>query len=105
MIGRIWHGWTTRENADAYEQLLLEEILLSIKGRGIPGYHGIQLLRRQSGDEIEFLTLMRFDSIDSIRSIVGEDYEAAFVPAEARKLLLRLDDRAQHYEILEEDRF
>jgi heme-degrading monooxygenase HmoA len=102
MIGRIWHGWTSRDNADTYERLLREEILVGITARGISGYQGIQLFRRESGDEVEFLTLMKFESLDSIRSFVGEDDEAAFVPAEARMLLSRFDDRAQHYEVRED---
>jgi antibiotic biosynthesis monooxygenase (ABM) superfamily enzyme len=105
MIGRIWHGWTSPENADAYEKLLREEILVGIKDRGISGYRGVQLFRRESGNEVEFVTLMRFDSLDAVRTFAGEDYEAAFVPLEARALLARFDDRSQHYEIREDVRF
>lgn len=46
MISRIWHGWTTPENADAYEALLKSEIFIGIRNRGIAGFRGIQLLRR-----------------------------------------------------------
>ena len=105
MIGRIWHGWTTPENADAYEELLREEIFVGVKNRGIPGYHGIQLLRRDSGDLVEFITLMRFDTLDAVRAFAGESYETAVVPPSARQLLTRFDDRSQHYEIREELNF
>jgi hypothetical protein len=54
MISRIWHGWTTAGNADAYEALLKEEIFVGIKNRQIQGYQGIQLFRRSLGDEVEF---------------------------------------------------
>jgi antibiotic biosynthesis monooxygenase (ABM) superfamily enzyme len=99
MISRIWHGWTTPENADAYEALLKSEIFVGIKARGIAGYHGIQLLRRSLGAEVEFITIMWFDSLDALRSFAGEDYEAAVVPAHARLLLAHYDARSQHYEV------
>jgi antibiotic biosynthesis monooxygenase (ABM) superfamily enzyme len=99
MISRIWHGWTTPEKADTYESLLYEEIFVGIKNREIQGFKDIQLLRRSVGDEVEFMTIMRFDSIDAIREFAGDDYEACVVPLNARKVLKRFDERSQHYEI------
>jgi heme-degrading monooxygenase HmoA len=100
MICRIWHGWTTPENADAYERLLRSEIFREIADRGISGYHGIELLRRVAGDSVEFLTLMWFDSVEAVRAFAGADYEvAAVVPPEARALLKRFDARSAHYEV------
>ncbi len=99
MISRIWHGWTTTANADAYEALLNEEIFEGIKSRKIRGFRGIQLLRRAIGAEVEFVTIMRFDSLDAVREFAGEDYEAAVVPPHARALLARFDARSQHYEV------
>jgi antibiotic biosynthesis monooxygenase (ABM) superfamily enzyme len=99
MIGRIWHGWTTPENADAYESLLRHEIFLGIQDRQIAGFRGIQLLRRNLKTEVEFVTMMCFDSIEAIRAFAGEDYEIAVVPPQARALLSRFDERSQHYEI------
>ncbi len=99
MIGRIWHGWTTTENADAYETLLKNEIFIGIQERQIYGYRGIQLLRRTHETEVEFITIMWFDSLDSVRIFAGEDYETAVVPPKARELLSRFDVRSQHYEV------
>jgi len=99
MISRIWHGWTTPANADAYESLLKSEIFQGIQDRQIAGYRGIQLLRRSVEHEVEFVTIMWFDSIDAVRSFAGEDHEAAVVPPEARALLTRFDARSQHYEV------
>jgi heme-degrading monooxygenase HmoA len=99
MIVRLWHGWTTPGNADAYERLLREEIFLGIARRAIAGYHGIELLRRTVGTEVEFVTVMRFDSLDAVRAFAGEDYEAAVVPQRARELLARFDARSAHYEL------
>jgi heme-degrading monooxygenase HmoA len=102
MISRIWHGWTTLSNADVYESLLKEEIFVGIGDRHIRGYKGIQLLRRQVGDEVEFITIMQFDSLDAVREFAGTDYEAAVVPPKARAVLSRFDARSQHYEIVVE---
>jgi antibiotic biosynthesis monooxygenase (ABM) superfamily enzyme len=99
MISRIWHGWTTSANADAYEELLKNEIFVGIQNRRIAGHRGIQLFRRQLGDEIEFITMMYFDSLDAVRAFAGEDHEAAVVPLKARTLLSRFDARSQHYDV------
>ena len=97
MIARIWHGWTTPQNADAYEQLLKEEIFVGIAAKQIAGYKGVQLLRRAVATEIEFTTLMWFDSVESVRLFTSkEDYEEAYVPNAARMLLARFDARAAH---------
>ncbi len=99
MIGRIWHGWTAPANADAYEALLKSEIFVGIGQRKIPGYRGIQLFRRSLGAEVEFVTIMWFDSLEAVRVFAGEDYEVAVVPPKARTLLARFDARSQHYEV------
>jgi heme-degrading monooxygenase HmoA len=99
MISRIWHGYTTPANADVYENLLKEEIFVGISSRHIRGYRGIELLRRAVGNEVEFITIMWFDSIDAVREFAGDDYELAVVPEKARKVLSRFDERSQHYEV------
>ena len=101
MIGRIWHGYTTQANADAYEALLKSEIFSGIRGRNIEGFQEIQLFRRDLEIEVEFITIMWFDSIEAVRTFAGADYEAAVVPPKARALLSRFDDRSQHYEVRE----
>jgi heme-degrading monooxygenase HmoA len=98
MITRIWHGWTSPENADAYEELLRSEVLPGI--HRVAGYRGAHLLRRAAGEEVEFVTLTYFDDLDAVRAFAGEDYEVAVVPAEARKLLAHFDERSAHYETI-----
>jgi antibiotic biosynthesis monooxygenase (ABM) superfamily enzyme len=105
MIIRIWHGYTVPENADAYEALLKREIFHGIEAKGIPGFEGIDLLRRPLGDEVEFITAMRFRSLEDIKTFVGEDYEEAYVPDAARRVLKRFDARSQHYELRESRRY
>jgi heme-degrading monooxygenase HmoA len=98
MIGRIWHGWTKPENADSYEQLLRAEVLPGI--HRVEGYRGAYLLRRVAGDDVEFVTLTLFDSLDAVRAFAGEDYEAAVVPPPAQALLARYDPRSAHYDVV-----
>ncbi len=98
MIYRIWHGWTTPESADAYQHIVQDEVFAMIAAKKIAGYRGIDLLRRTAGDEVEFVTIMRFDSFDAVKAFVGDDYERSFVPPQARAVLKRFDQRAQHYD-------
>lgn len=98
MITRIWHGWTTLENAPFYEELLLTEVFPGIASRSVTGYRGISLSKREIGEEVEFVTTMWFDSLDAVRAFAGENYEVAVVPARARAFLKRFDERSAHYE-------
>ena len=98
MIARVWHGWTSRENAAAYEELLRSEILPGIAARGIAGYRGAHLLRREVPEEIEFVTVLWFDTLDAVREFAGPDFDHSVVPEKARRLLSFFDDRSQHYE-------
>jgi heme-degrading monooxygenase HmoA len=102
MISRIWHGYTTSENADIYEMLLKGEIIVGIKDREIQGFREIQVFRRELENEVEFVTVMWFDSIEAVRAFAGEDYEVAYVPEKARSILSRFDARSQHYEVREQ---
>lgn len=96
MIARMWHGWTTPENAEAYETLLRTQILPRI--RQAPGCREIRLFRRGRGAEVEFVTLLLFDSLDAVKAWAGDHYETAVIPPEARKLLKRFRQQSRHYE-------
>lgn len=97
MIARIWHGYTTPENADVYEGMLKPEPL---NGLGkVKGYRGSYVFRRNSGAEVEFITILLWDSLDAIKAVAGPDYETAIVPEERRKVLSRYDAKATHFEI------
>jgi heme-degrading monooxygenase HmoA len=97
MIARTWHGYTTPEDADAYEALLKPELLPGLSK--MSGFAASYLLRRSSENEVEFMTIIFWDSYEALRAISGEDYEIAIVPEERRKYLKRYDGRAQHYEV------
>lgn len=102
MIARIWHGWTTPANADAYETLLRSEVLPGISR--IDGARGAYVLRDPLENEVEFVTITLWDSLDAVRAFAGDDYEVAVVPPPARRLLSRFDERSRHYEtVIEPD--
>ena len=102
MIARIWHGWTTFENADIYENLLKDEIFPSIENKKVNGYKKISLLKRKLDKEVEFITIMLFNDLNAVKDFAGEDYEKSYVPEKAQKVLLRHDKSSQHYEIINE---
>jgi hypothetical protein len=101
VICRVWHGWTSLANADAYEAVVRGEVIPGIEAMRIPGFRHIDLLRRELEGEVEFMTLMWFDDIASIKQFVGDDYTRSHVPPAARTVLARFDDRAAHYVVLD----
>ncbi|WP_315779723.1 MULTISPECIES: antibiotic biosynthesis monooxygenase [unclassified Bradyrhizobium] len=97
MLKRIWRGWTSPANADAYEALLRSTIFPGIKDRAIPGFTGIELLRRPLETEVEFMTIMTFTDKDAVKRFAGAAHEQAVVPAAAQALLSRYDAQSAHY--------
>ncbi|WP_194898578.1 antibiotic biosynthesis monooxygenase [Catenulispora pinisilvae] len=120
MIIRIWRGWTSPQNADAYEALLREEITgESVNGAQTPGMLGIDVLRHDpdpsdatqacaakaadTAPEVEFSTIMSFNDWDAVRAFAGAELHAAVVPDADRALLTRWDERSRHYDLLSRD--
>ncbi|MFN2540793.1 MAG: antibiotic biosynthesis monooxygenase [Chthoniobacterales bacterium] len=99
MIARIWHGWTRPENAKAYEQMLREEIFPSIGARNIKGYRGAELFIHEDGEEVEFVTLLRFDSMGGVKEFAGGDGSKPVIYPKAEALLTRMDQRSRHYRV------
>ena len=100
-IKRVWHGWTTKENADKYKNILNNEVLPSIEAKKIPGYKKIEVLRIDLEDEVEFVTIMTFESLQNVIDFQGEDYKRCYVPDVAQKVLKRWDQESIHYELIE----
>ena len=97
MIARIWHGWTKPADAQAYENMLRDEIFPSIAARNIEGYRGAELFINQGADEVEFVTLLRFDSMDAVKQFAGQDEGKPVIYPKAEGLLTRMDERSRHY--------
>lgn len=97
-ITRMWRGWTSRTDADDYERSLLGELFPSM--RSIEGFLGADVLRRADGDEVAFVTLARFRSLDDIRAFAGESLDVPVIEPRAAELLARYEKRALHYATL-----
>ncbi len=100
-IKRIWHGWTSPDNGDVYENLLRDEVFPGIEAKNIPGLRSIELLRDDRDGEVTFITIMTFDSLASVTDFMGEDYARSYVPDAAQKVLRRYDEFASHFEVRE----
>ena len=100
-IKRVWHGWTTPENANTYQNLLHDEIFPGIEAKNIPGYRSIELLRLDHDNEVEFVTIMTFDLLQNVIDFQGEDYTRCYVPDSAQQVLKRWDERSAHYGLIE----
>mgnify|MGYP003565470333 CR=1 FL=1 len=100
-IKRVWHGWTTKENAAKYEGILMKEVLPSIEAKNIPGYRKIEVMRIERDDDVEFVTIMTFDALQNVIDFQGEDYKRCYVPDAAQKVLERWDRESTHYDLIE----
>lgn len=98
MIARVWHGSTKPENADAYESELKPELLPGISK--VPGFRGSYFLRRTVGDEVEFVTILLWESLDALKTFAGPEYERSIIPEERRQYLSKHDEFAAHYEVI-----
>src|SRR4051812_40533613 len=59
VIYRMWHGWTTPDNADAYEKFLVDKLMPDLMDRtGKNKPRDAVVLRRVTGTTFEFVTLM-----------------------------------------------
>ena len=100
-IKRIWHGWTTKENAEKYQNILDKEVLPGIEAKKIPGYKKIEVLKIELENEVEFITIMTFDSLQNVKDFQGEDYKRCYVPDVAQKVLKRWDKESKHYDLID----
>ena len=98
MIARIWHGWTKPEDANAYEELLRAEIFPAIAARKLEGYRGAELFIRNDGNEVEFVTLLRFDSMEAVKEFAGSEASKPVIFPKAEALITRME-QARHYQI------
>lgn len=100
-VKRVWRGWTTAENAEAYRRVLGKEVRPGIEAMRIPGYQSLELLSRDLDTEVEFMTIMTFDSIQNVIGFQGDDYKRAYVPDAAKAVLIRWDEECAHYETVD----
>ena len=98
-IIRTWKGWTTKENASIYEDMLINEVFPAVKKNGVEGLEKVSISSKYFENEVEFFLVLQFDSLDSVKMFTGENYETAYIPDNAKKVLLRYDTTASQYEL------
>lgn len=101
-ILRIWKGWTTHENAPIYEDMLINEVFPTVKKNGVDGLEKVSISTTKLNEEVEFFLVLQFDSLEAVKKFAGDDYEKAYIPDNAKRVLLRYETKAQHYELKEE---
>lgn len=101
-IIRTWKGWTTIENAPIYENMLINEVFPAVKRKGVDGLEKVSISTMKKENDVEFFLILQFNSLEAVKDFAGEDYEKAYIPENARQVLLRYDDTAHHFELKEE---
>ena len=101
-IIRTWKGWTTIENANIYEDLLINEVFPTVKKKGVNGLEKVSISTQSKKDEVEFFLILQFDSLDAVKTFAGENYEKVYIPENAQRVLKRYEETAQHFELKEE---
>ena len=86
-IIRTWKGWTTLENAPIYVDMLINEVFPAVKRKGVDGLEKISISTSSKKDEVEFFLILQFDSLDSVKTFAGENYELAYIPENAQRVL------------------
>jgi heme-degrading monooxygenase HmoA len=97
VIGRLWRGATALEDAESYERFLEHDLLPGLGD--LDGYRGAYVLKRRTGDEVEFVTLTLFASMDAVRAFAGPEPERPVIEPEAQRLLSRVGERVEHLEV------
>jgi len=98
-IIRTWKGWTTIENAPIYEDMLINEVFPTVKRNGVDGLEKVSISTKKKNDEVEFFLVLQFDSLESVKIFAGENYETAYIPDNAKRVLKRYDRNAEHFEL------
>ena len=98
MIARVWRGATRPEDAEAYLRFLAEHLLPGLHSND--GFEGAYVLTNRRDDEVEFVTLTMFASMEAVRSFAGSQPEQPVIEPEAARLLSRIGERVEHLEVV-----
>lgn len=101
-IIRTWKGWTTKQNAPIYENMLINEVFPTVKKNGVTGLEKVSISIKHNEEDVEFFLVLQFDSLESVKAFAGENYETAYIPENAKQVLSRYNKTADHYELRKE---
>ena len=98
MICRIWHGRTSRKNADEYARFLEQRAIPDY--RSVPGNTDVEVLRWDEGEVTHFLTVTHWTSEDAIRAFAGDDLLKAKYYPQDEGFLLEFEPQVQHFTVV-----
>ena len=90
------------ENAPIYEDMLIYEVFPEVKRKGIDGLEKASISTLKTENEVDFFLVLQFDPLDAVKSFAGENYKKAYIPDNAKRVLLRYDTTAQHFDLKKE---
>lgn len=82
--------------------MLINEVFPAVKKKGVKGLEKVSISTLNKKNEAEFFLVLQFDSLDSVKVFAGENYKAAYIPENAKRVLSRYEKAAQHYEFKKE---
>jgi heme-degrading monooxygenase HmoA len=100
MFIREWRGRAKQSQATRYPEYFRKEVVAQL--RSAPGFQGGYLSQREVGDQVEFLVLTRWKTMEAIREFTGSVAEHAVIDPGAMATLVAYDQTVRHYEVLED---
>jgi heme-degrading monooxygenase HmoA len=100
MYIREWRGRARQTEAAKYPEYFRREVISQL--RRAPGFQGAFLSKREIGDQVEYLVLTRWKSMEAIREYTGAVTEHAVIDPGAMATLTEYDHTVRHYEVLED---
>ena len=100
MIIREWRGRAARSRIAEYPTHFRTNVVPEL--RNVPGFLGATLSKREAGEQIEFVVLTRWKSMEAVRAFAGADPDRAVVEPGAVAALNDYDHTVRHYEVIED---
>ncbi|GFE91133.1 antibiotic biosynthesis monooxygenase family protein [Steroidobacter agaridevorans] len=100
MIIREWRGRAARSRTAQYPTHFRTNVVPEL--RNVPGFLGATLSKREDGEQVEFVVLTRWQSMEAVRAFAGADPSRAVVEPGAVAALNDYDHTVRHYEIIED---
>jgi heme-degrading monooxygenase HmoA len=101
VIARVWRGWTSSDDADAYVDYLVATGMKD--SRATPGNRGVLVLRRAAGEQAEFTTVTLWETLDAVDGFAGTDRETAVFYPEDERFLVEREWTVGHHEVVHAD--
>jgi heme-degrading monooxygenase HmoA len=95
-IARIWRGRTTADKAEEYARYSHEHGIKPLAEKAL----GVQMLREDRGEEVEFVTISYWESMEAMSRFAGPDPRRIHHLERDPELLIELPESVQVLELL-----